>query len=64
MIAINGEYDAPFAKSMRMWREVEIFQNVILPEHNHMSAIMIGGPMPQRYIDATVGFITAHDEAP
>lgn len=62
MIAINGEYDAPYAKSMRMWREVEIFQNVVLPGENHMTAIMVGGPMPQQYIDSMVGFITTYDE--
>jgi len=33
MIAINGEYTAHYAKSMRTWKEVEIFQNVILPGH-------------------------------
>jgi len=64
IVAINGEYDAPYAQSLQMWREVEIFQNVILPGHNQMSAIMIGGPMPQRCIESIVGFIAAHDEAP
>jgi pimeloyl-ACP methyl ester carboxylesterase len=62
VLAINGEFDAPYAKTMRMWRELGTFQNVVLPGHNHMSAIAVGGPMPREYVDATVGFIAAYDE--
>lgn len=62
VIAINGEFDAPYSKSQRIWREFEVFQNVVLPGLNHMTAIMVGGPMPQRYIDAMVGFIDTYDQ--
>lgn len=61
VIAINGEYDRPYSKTQRMWRELEIFQNVVLPGHNHMSAIMVGGPMPQQYIDSMLTFIESYD---
>jgi len=61
VIAINGEYDRPYSKSQRLWRELKIFQNVVLPGLNHMTAIMVGGPMPQQYIDSMVGFIEAYD---
>ena len=45
----------------RMARELKGFQNVILPGKNHMSAIAVGGPMPQQYIDSLVAFINSHD---
>lgn len=61
VIAINGEYDRPYSKTRRMWRELKIFQNVVLPGHNHMTAIMVGGPMPQQYIDSMVAFIRSYD---
>ncbi len=62
MIAINGEFDSPYGKTLRMWREVEVFHNVVLPGLNHFTAIAVGGPMPRRYIDSMVGFIAAYDE--
>jgi pimeloyl-ACP methyl ester carboxylesterase len=62
VIAINGEYDSPYSKVQRIVREFEIVQNVVLPGLNHMTAIMVGGPMPQKYIDEMVDFINTHDE--
>jgi pimeloyl-ACP methyl ester carboxylesterase len=61
VLAINGEYDRPYSKTQRMWRELANFQNVIIPKKNHVSAIMIGGPMPPEYIDALVKFINTND---
>ena len=61
VLAINGEYDRPFSKTHRLWRELRNFQSVILPKRNHVSAIMIGGPMPPEYIDALTRFIDAND---
>jgi pimeloyl-ACP methyl ester carboxylesterase len=63
VIAINGEYDRPYSKAQRILREFETFQNVVLPGLNHMTAIMVGGPMPKKYIDSMVAFIEAHDRA-
>ena len=63
VIAINGEYDSPYSKAQRILREFETFQNVVLPGLNHMTAIMVGGPMPQKYIDTMVAFIDTHDMA-
>ena len=63
VLAINGEFDAPHAKTQRMSRELKNFSNVILPGRNHMSAIAVGGPMPQQYIDTLVDFINANDAA-
>lgn len=61
VLAINGEFDRPYSKTLRMWRELNNFRNVVLPGKNHMSAIAVGGPMPQAYTDSLVEFINAHD---
>lgn len=63
VLAINGEYDSPHAKTQRMSRELKNFSNVILPAKNHMGAIAVGGPMPQQYVDTLVDFINANDDA-
>ena len=61
VLAINGEFDGPHMKTQRMWRELSNFQNLVLPGKNHMSAIAVGGLMPQLYTDTLVAFINAHD---
>jgi pimeloyl-ACP methyl ester carboxylesterase len=61
VLAINGEYDRPYSKTQRLWRELANFQNVIIPKKNHVSAIMVGGPMPPEYIDALTKFVAAND---
>jgi pimeloyl-ACP methyl ester carboxylesterase len=61
VLAINGEYDRPFSKTQRMWRELSNFQSVVIPRKNHFTAIMMGGPMPPEYIEALVKFINAND---
>jgi pimeloyl-ACP methyl ester carboxylesterase len=63
VLAINGEFDSPHAKTQRMSRELRNFSNVILPAKNHVGAIAVGGPMPQQYIDSLVDFIDANDAA-
>jgi hypothetical protein len=62
IIAINGAFDNPYSKTHRLWREAVTFQNVILPGKTHLTAIAVGGPMPQQYIEATVKFIDSYDE--
>jgi pimeloyl-ACP methyl ester carboxylesterase len=61
VLAINGEYDRPYSKTQRLWRELANFQNVVVPKKNHVSMIMVGGPMPPEYIDALTKFINAND---
>jgi pimeloyl-ACP methyl ester carboxylesterase len=63
VIAINGEFDRPYSKTQRMWRELNDFTNVMLPGLNHMTAIAVGVPMSQEYVDAMVRFINSHDAA-
>ena len=61
VLAINGEYDRPYSRTHRMWRELPDFRNVILPGRNHMSAIGVGSPMPPEYREALREFITIND---
>jgi len=60
VLAVNGEFDRPYAKTHRMWRELRDFTNVILPGKGHLSAVMAGF-IPQAYIDAMVRFITTNN---
>jgi pimeloyl-ACP methyl ester carboxylesterase len=61
IIAINGAFDSPYAKTHRLWREAKIFQNVILPGKTHLTAIAVGGPMPPQYADTLSRFIDMFD---
>jgi len=56
MLAINGEYDRPMAKTHRMWRELNNFTNVVLDGKSHNTAIM-AGYIPELYITSLVNFI-------
>lgn len=61
VLAINGEYDRPYSRTHRMWRELRDFRSVVIPGKNHMSAIAVGGPMPPEYLAALRSFISTHD---
>ena len=60
MLAINGEFDQPLAKTVRMHRELRNFTNVVLPGKSHLTAIM-AGYMPKEYLESVVKFINAND---
>ncbi len=60
VMAVNGEYDRPLAKTVRMHRELRNFTNVVLPGKSHLTAIM-AGYMPQEYLETVVKFINAND---
>lgn len=60
VLAINGEFDGPNAKTHRMQRELANFKAVVLPGKSHLTAIM-AGYIPQLYIDSLVEFINAND---
>lgn len=60
VLAINGEFDKPNAKTHRMQRELANFTAVVLPGKSHLTAIM-AGYMPQQYVDTLVKFINAND---
>ncbi len=62
ILAVNGSYDNPYRKTHRLWREVQIFQNVILPGKTHLTAIAAGATPSQQYIDAIAKFIDMYDQ--
>ena len=61
IIAINGSFDTPHARTQRLWREAGVFQSVILPEKTHLTAIAVGAPMTPQYAEAMSRFIDAFD---
>ncbi len=62
VLAINGGYDRPNAKTHRMQRELADFTSVVLPGKSHLTAIM-AGYIPKLYITTLVTFIDEHDES-
>jgi len=60
VMAINGEFDSPNAKTHRLQRELPNFTNIVLPGKSHLTAIM-AGYMPPKYLESLVDFINAHD---
>jgi pimeloyl-ACP methyl ester carboxylesterase len=60
VLAINGEFDRPLAKTVRMQRELRNFTSVVLPGKSHLTAIMTGY-MPKEYLESVVKFINAND---
>lgn len=62
ILAVNGSFDNPFAKTQRLWREAHVFQNVILEGKTHLTAIASSGA-PPLYIEAITRFIDAYDQA-
>ena len=61
VLAINGEFDRPFAKTHRLWRELRDFTNVMLPGKSHLTAI-VAATIPPEYSRAVVRFIDSNDE--
>jgi pimeloyl-ACP methyl ester carboxylesterase len=60
VLAVNGDYDRPFAKTHRMWRELDNFTNIVLKDHGHLSAVM-AGTTPPEYADALEKFVTENN---
>ncbi|HEY8617333.1 alpha/beta hydrolase [Phenylobacterium sp.] len=63
VLAVNGEYDAPYRKTHRLWRELPNFHNVVLKDGGHLSAVMEGF-VPQLYIDELAAFIVRNNPRP
>ena len=49
ILAVNGSFDNPYRKTHRLWREAQIFQNVILPGKTHLTAIAAGAAPDKQY---------------
>lgn len=62
ILCINGEYDRPYSKTQRLWREARTFHNVVLRGCDHLAACGFGNPLPAAYTVATQGFIAMYDE--
>ncbi len=60
ILAVNGSFDGPFAKTQRFYREAHVFENVILEGKTHLTAISSNGA-PPLYIEAISRFIDAYD---
>ncbi len=60
VMAVNGEFDRPRAKTVRLHRELRNFTNVVLPGKSHLTTIM-AGYMPKEYLESVVKFINAND---
>ena len=60
VLAVNGDHDRPYAKTHRMWRELDNFTNVILKDHGHLSAVM-AGITPPEYAGSLEKFITENN---
>ncbi|HEY1425209.1 MAG TPA: alpha/beta hydrolase [Caulobacteraceae bacterium] len=60
VMAINGEFDRPLAKTHRLWRELDDFTNLVLPGKGHLSAVMKDF-IPQGYIDGMAAFIARNN---
>lgn len=60
VMAVNGEFDRPLAKTVRLHRELRNFTNVVLPGKSHLTTIM-AGYMPKEYLESVVKFINAND---
>ncbi len=62
VLAINGEFDQPNARTHRMQRELADFKSVVLPGKSHLSAIAAES-IPPTYIEALREFIDSHGHA-
>jgi pimeloyl-ACP methyl ester carboxylesterase len=60
ILAVVGEFDQPYTRTYRLWREAPIFQRVILRNRGHLSSYM-AGIAPELYRDSLTTFITSHN---
>jgi len=60
ILAVVGEFDQPYGRTHRLWREAPIFHRVILTNRGHLSSYM-AGMAPERYRDALVKFVTENN---
>jgi pimeloyl-ACP methyl ester carboxylesterase len=60
ILAVVGEFDQPYTRTHRLWREAKNFQRVILKNRGHLSSYM-AGLCPEVYRDALTNFIVSHN---
>ncbi|MCY1067366.1 alpha/beta hydrolase [Nannocystis sp. RBIL2] len=57
VLAVNGEFDRPYSKTVRMVRELPQFVSSVIPGRGHITTLIDPG-----FRDALVDFIEAHDD--
>jgi pimeloyl-ACP methyl ester carboxylesterase len=60
ILAVVGEFDQPYTRTHRLWREAPNFQRVILRNRGHLSSYM-AGLAPELYRDSLTTFIVSHN---
>jgi pimeloyl-ACP methyl ester carboxylesterase len=60
VMAINGQYDRPIARTHRLARELPNFVSVVLPGKGHLTAMMEGF-IPADYVEAYASFVIQHN---
>jgi pimeloyl-ACP methyl ester carboxylesterase len=60
ILAVVGEFDSPYARTHRLWREAPNFKRVILRNRGHLSSY-IASLAPELYRDSLVEFITSNN---
>ena len=60
ILAVVGEFDQPYTRTHRLWREAPNFQRVILRNRGHLSSYM-AGIAPELYRDSLTTFIASHN---
>ena len=60
ILGVVGEFDQPYTRTHRLWREAPNFQRVILRNRGHLSSYM-AGIAPELYRDALTNFIASHN---
>ena len=60
VMAINGEYDRPNARTHRLARELGDFTNLVLPGKGHLTAMMAGF-IPDAYVEGYAAFVAANN---
>jgi pimeloyl-ACP methyl ester carboxylesterase len=60
ILAVVGEFDQPYTRTHRLWREAPNFQRVILRNRGHLSSYM-AGLAPELYRDALTNFIVSNN---
>jgi pimeloyl-ACP methyl ester carboxylesterase len=60
VLAVVGEFDQPYTRTHRLWREVPNFQRVLLRNRGHLSSYM-AGLAPELYRDALTDFVVRNN---
>lgn len=60
ILAVVGEFDQPYARTFRLWREAPVFERVILKNRGHLSSYM-AGMAPELYRDSLTEFIVSNN---